>query len=77
MKAISDFQEWNPHNQGKFVRLLSSPRYMHTTSEDGTGARGIMIGLSRYLTERGVGELKIKDGADAGILDSAVALRFL
>lgn len=60
LKTITDDQEWNPRTQGALALLLSSPKYMHTTEDEGTGARGIMTGLSLYLKERHLGPFKIQ-----------------
>jgi hypothetical protein len=37
------------------VRLLGSGRYMGTGANSGTGAAGLMVGLERYLKDRGYG----------------------
>jgi hypothetical protein len=58
-EKIADFENWSPRNQGALALLLSRSKYMGTTESEGTGARGIMTGLSRYLTDRKIGPFQI------------------
>lgn len=43
-----------PAGQGALAALLGGPAYMKTSQEEGTGARAMAEGLSRYLVDHGV-----------------------
>ncbi len=57
---LAPFDQPGPAGQGALAALLGGPAYMKTSTSEGTGARAMAKGLSRYLKDHGVAAHQVR-----------------